>query len=264
MITHATGQLHDVTVTGFALAILAIAALLVVSGCQQMADSPTRTVAYDAITQPAPYGLQTGLPARATKTPATFQPTRTTLVVMTALSDPVVTSPFSFPTRQPTVSTSLAQDCTAVFPIESIEAIRFGQTTTTQLEAAFGHADSVSGRPTTYRFVARDCVLRVSIQGATAMEAELPAYGSLNWLLDRYGAPAAVGISEGNLVLLMPGQTVLLYPEQGVIATFNALPDDLTRAAAIAVFYARPTYEVERQIARLNLLVVDNWVPPLR
>lgn len=253
---------------GLVLAMLVIAAILLLPGLRQPSGTATgslsQTASQTLSTQALAYGLQTGLPARATKTPAALDSPQTALIVPTAQASPVVTSPFSFPTGAPADSTTSAPDCTAVFPIESIEAIRFGQTTTAQLEAAFGHAVSVGGRTPTYRFEARGCVLAVSTDGTIAQEAELSAYGTLDWLLDRYGTPAAVGISEGNLVLMIPGQTVLLYPEQGLIATFDALPDDLTRETPIAVLYARLSYAAERQITRLKLAVVDDWVQPLR
>ncbi len=253
---------------GITLTILVIAAILMLSGSRQSSGTATGTLSQtDSLslsTQALSYGLQTGLPARATKTPVASDSPHTALIVPTAQASPVVTSPFSFPTGAPADSTTSAADCTAVFPVESIEAIRFGQTTTAQLEAAFGHAVSVGGRPPTYRFEASGCVLAVSTDCTIAQEAELSAYGTLDWLLDRYGPPTVVGISEGNLVLMIPGQAVLLYPEQGLIATFDALPDDLTRETPLAVLYARPSYEASRQITRLKLAVVDDWVPPLR
>ncbi len=215
-------------------------------------------------TQSAGFGLQTGLPGRATRTPAAPDATvPAPPQPPTALATPLVTSPFRFPTPTPT-QPAAGNTCTAVFPIESIEAIRFGETTTIQLEAAFGRADSVGGRPTTYRFVEQGCELRVSIGMQTAMEVELAPYGSLDWLLARYGPPDAAGISQGNLVLLMPGQTVLLYPDRGVIATFDGLPGELMRASPVGTLYVRPPYETTQQIARLNLTVVENWNSPLR
>ena len=171
------------------------------------------------------------------------------------------TSPFQFPTSTPHDATPTA-DCTQVFPIESVEAIHFGQTTTAQLEAAFGPPASVGGRPTTYRFRAQGCALEVSVGFREAQEAVLHDYGTLGWLLARYGEPDAVGISEGNLVLLIPGRAVLLYPDRGVIAIFDVLPDELTRATPIGELRFRAPYEVEKEIARLKLAPVETWQPP--
>ena len=157
-----------------------------------------------------------------------------------------------------------AADCRRVLPIESVETIHFGQTTTAQLQAAFGAPASVHGRPPTYRFVAEGCVLEVSVGFREAQEAILYDYGTLGWLLARYGQPAAVGISEGNLVLLLAGRAVLLYPERGVIAVFDALPTELTRTTPISALHFRAPYEVEKQVARLKLATVEAWQPPLR
>lgn len=171
---------------------------------------------------------------------------------------PLVTSPFNFPTPGP--SSTPSRDCTTVFPLDSIEAIDFAHTTLPQLEAAFGQAISQGGRPTRYRFESEGCTMLVSIMG---QEAELPGYGTLDLLLERYGPPAAAGLSEGNLALVMVGYSVLFYPEQGMIALFDAPPDDLTRDTPVYTLFVRPPYEVEAQLRRLNVRPVD-WLPPLR
>lgn len=262
--THTKHHTARRTPIGLITSIGVLVTVIAVLGACSILPSLRPASTHTESTQPAGFGLQTGLPGRATRTPNTSNASDPAPPQLpTALATPLVTSPFSFPTRTPTQSVG-GNNCTTIFPIESIEAIRFGETTTTQLEAAFGRADSVGGRPTTYRFVEQGCVLRVSIGMQTAMEAELAPYGSLDWLLTRYGPPDAVGISQGNLVLLMPGQTVLLYPAQGLIATFDGLPDELTRASPINTLYVRPAYETAKQIARLNLAVIDNWNAPLR
>ena len=80
----------------------------------------------------------TELPGRATPTlPA----------APTALPAPQVTSPFTLPTPLPTHSPTPARDCTAIFPLENVEAIALGQTTLVQLQAAFGRAVRERGRP---------------------------------------------------------------------------------------------------------------------
>jgi hypothetical protein len=199
------------------------------------------------------------LPARATTTPSSGTP----FVVPTAPLTPLGTSPFTFPTFPPSLSPTPSRDCTAVFPIDSVEAIEFGKTTITQLEAAFGRATSVGGRPTRFRFEERGCILRVTIGFQEALEAELPNYGTLGLLLDRYGPPAAVGVSQGNLTLLTVGNAILLYPEQGVVAIFDLEPDELTLDTPVSTLNFRPPYEVDQQVRRLNLRPVE-WQPPLR
>jgi hypothetical protein len=213
-------------------------------------DSPT------AVSQP---GSPVALPARATSTPSGGTP----WVVPTAPLTPRGTSPFVFPTFPPTISATPSRDCTAVFPLDSVEAIQFGTTTIPQLEAAFGHAAYVGGRPTRFRFEDHGCVLRVTIGFQEALEAELANYGTLGLLIDRYGPPAAVGISQGNLTLLFVGNAVLLYPEQGIVAIFDVEPDALTLDTPVSALNFRPPYEVSQQIRRLNLRPVE-WQPPLR
>ena len=231
--------------------------------CGLWACSPLRTPENTpTLTATAP--LTPPLPARPTATPNPHATPLGALLASPATPlTPFGTSPFQFPTSTPADATPAA-DCTQVFPIESVEAIHFGQTTTAQLEAAFGPPTSVGGRPTTYRFRAQGCALEVSIGFREAQEAVLHDYGTLGWLLARYGEPEAVGVSEGNLVLLISGRAVLLYPERGVIAIFDAPPEELTRATPIGELHFRAPYEAEKQIARLKLAPVEAWQPPLR
>jgi hypothetical protein len=153
-------------------------------------------------------------------------------------------------------------DCSTVFPLDSVESINFGQTTIPQLEASFGHATRISGRPPRVRFDEAGCTLFITLGVQEALEAELDGYGTLQLLLDHYGPPAAAGISQGNLTLVMTGYTVLLYPEQGIIALFEVGPEELTPTTPVSTLYFRPVYEVESQVKRLNLARFD-WQPPL-
>jgi len=216
-------------------------------------------VSSDSLTSTSHPGSPVLLPARATSTPSGGTP----LVVPTAPLTPQVTSPFVFPTFPPPLSATPSRDCTAVFPLESVEAIRFGTTTIPQLEAAFGHAAYVGGRPTRFRFEDRGCTLRVTIGFQEALEAELTNYGTLGLLLDRYGPPTAVGVSQGNLTLLTIGNAVLLYPDRGITAIFDVRPDELSLDTPVNTLDFRPPYQVSRQIRRLNLQPVE-WQPPLR
>jgi hypothetical protein len=210
--------------------------------------------------EPAPWPVPTGLPGRDTATPARVTPFIRPTIAIT----PLVTSPFTLPTRPPEISPTPASDCTPVFPIESVERIAFGETTVTQLESTFGRADFPSGRPPRLRFEDGGCVLIVTLGVQEALEAELVNYGSLGLLLDRYGPPQAVGISQGNLTLLTIGNAVLLYPDQGVIAIFDAGPDAISRTTPIGQLIFRPPYTADKQMTRLNLQPVEDWIPPLR
>jgi hypothetical protein len=217
-------------------------------------------MAVSAATAALPTGVGFGgLPGRSTVTPANETP----FALPTAPRTPVVTSPLAFPTPTPERSPTPARLCSTVFPIESVEAIRFGVTTLAQLEAAFGTATYQSGRPTRFRFEDEGCVLLVTIGVYEALAAELWAYGTLDLLLERYGPPAGVGVSQGNLTLLMVGNAVLLYPDAGIIAVFDAAPGDLTRATPISSLQFRPSYDLDAQFRRLNARAVD-WQPPLR
>lgn len=198
------------------------------------------------------------LPGRSTETPSPVTPT----VEPTAQGTPVVTSPFVFPTSLPSISPTPLHDCMTVFPLDSVEAINFGQTTLSQLEASFGHATRMSGRPPRLRFDDQGCSLFVTLGTQEAEEAELDSYGTLQFLLDRYGPPEAVGITQGNLTMLLIGYAVLLYPEKGVIAIFDVDPETLTLTTPVTELHLRSPYQVDRQVKRFNLLLVD-WQPPL-
>ena len=215
-----------------------------------------------SVTAPAPG--PTGLPGRDTATPARVTPPVTLPLHPTIVLTPLVTSPFTFPTTPPDVSPTPASNCTYVFPVESVERIDFGETTVAQLEATFGRAGFPSGRPPRLRFEDGGCTLFVTLGIQEALEAELVNYGSLGLLLDRYGPPEAVGISQGNLTLLTTGNAVLLYPDRGVIAIFDAGPDTISRATTIAQLIFRPPYTADQQITRLNLQPVEDWIAPLR
>jgi len=233
----------------------AIAALILLIVLRQ--DDLTR--AAQILRSPTP-AEPLGLPGRSTATPSDAVLTLPPTVLMT----PAVTSPFTYPTRPPDISPTPSDDCTSVFPIESVERIEPGETTIPQLEAAFGRADSRGGRPPRLRFEADGCTLLVTIGVQEALEAELVSYGSLGWLLDRYGQPDAVGISQGNLTLLSVDSAVLLYPDEGIIAIFEVSPDELDRDTPISQLIFRLPYTAEKQITRLNLLPVEDWQPPLR
>lgn len=199
---------------------------------------------------------QPNLPGRSTPTPDTF-------AAPTVVLTPLVTSPFTFPTSPPDISPTPSQDCTGVFPIESVEAIDFGRTTIPQLEASFGHPVYQGGRPMRFRYEDKGCILLVIMGVAEAQEAELLTYGTLDFVLERYGSPTAVGVSEGNLTLPMIGNAVLLYPELGIIAIFDVSPDALTRSTPVSTLYFRAPFEVEQQMTRLNLSPAE-WQSPLR
>jgi hypothetical protein len=143
-----------------------------------------------------------------------------------------------------------------------VESVKLGITTITQLEASFGRAKYQSGRAPRFRFEEGGCVLIVTVGIDEALEIELLYYGTLDLLLDRYGEPEAVGISQGNLTLLDIGNAVLLYPEVGIIAIFGVEPDDLVPTTPIVSLQFHLPYETEKQIRRLNLRPVDHWIPP--
>jgi len=197
------------------------------------------------------------LPARATVTPRPGTP----LAPPGAPATPFATSPFVFPTA---LAPTPARDCTLVFPLDSIERIRLGKTTLAQLQAAFGRPSSVSGRPTLYTFEDEGCTLSVQLGADEALIVEANDYGTLDLLLERYGPPDVVGSAQGNLTLLRFDVAVLLYADEGLVAIFDAPPDELTRQTPIATLQFRPPYTLDRQIRRLNLLPVEDWRPPLR
>lgn len=247
--------MRSVRLRALCLIGIAATALLLLVGLRQ----DDRTGAAQILRSPAPAGLA-GLPGRSTLTPSGTILTLPPTVLIT----PAVTSPFAFPTRPPEISLTPADDCTSVFPIESVERIELGETTIPQLEAAFGRADSRGGRPPRLRFEADGCTLLVTIGVQEALEAELVSYGSLGWLLDRYGPPDAVGISQGNLTLLNVDSAVLLYPDEGILAIFEPGPDDLDRDTPISQLIFRLPYTADKQMTRLHLLPVEGWQPPLR
>jgi len=226
-----------------ALAVCAASALAMLSaagGPSWAASEPTATL--DGA----------GLPGRATPV---------LVATPTALPTPQVTSPFSLPTSLPAHSPTPARDCTTVFPLENVEAIVLGQTTLVQLQAAFGRAVRERGRASYFRFEAGGCTLRALIGVQEVLEVELRDYGTLGALLAHYGAPAATGISQGNLTLRDIGHAVLLFPEQGVIATLAAAPDALALDTPVATLAFRPPFDAGKQLTRLNALPVA-WQPP--
>ncbi len=244
---------------GLAIAVTGLAALIARFGtgsADSAAPLVNQVASATATRRPFFDGL---LPGRATATPATPSPEVTPSATGTAAA----TSPFTFPTALPAVSPTPARDCTTVFPPDSLQAIEFGTTTIAQLEAAFGQADHVGGRPVRFRFSEEGCTLWITVGRDEALEAELNSYGTLDFLLERYGPPAAVGLSEGNLALPMVDYGILFYPEPGVIAFFAAEPGDLRRDSPVITLYLRPSYRVEDQLRRLNARAVD-WEPPLR
>lgn len=172
----------------------------------------------------------------------------------------VITSPFNFPTIS-SGSLTPRYDCTTIFPLANVEAIEFGTTTFQQLESVFGRGTAGSGRTTRFKFEAESCVLWITVADNTAQEVELVNYGALDLLLEHYGEPATVGISEGNLTLLDVGSAVMFYPEEGVIAIFAMEPAALTRSTPITQLFFRPSYQVEKQLARLNVLPTE-WQSP--
>lgn len=151
-----------------------------------------------------------------------------------------------------TISGTPAPDCTRIFPLENVEAVELGQTTLLQLQAAFGRARRDSGRANYFRFSAQGCVLRALIGVEEVLEVELHDYGTLDLLLQRYGVPAALGITQGNLTLLEIGYTVLLYPEDGVIAVLPVEPEALTPDTPLDRLIFRPPFATQKQLTRLN------------
>lgn len=205
-----------------------------------------------AALEPAATPEGTGLPGRATPI---------LVAAPTALPTPQVTSPFALPTSLPTHSPTPTRNCTTVFPLENVEAIVLGQTTLVQLQAAFGRAVRERGRASYFRFEAGGCVLRALIGVQEVLEVELRDYGTLGLLLAQYGEPAAIGVSQGNMTLRDIGHAVLLFPEQGSIATFAAAPDALTLDSPVTTLIFRPPFDASKQLTRLNALPVA-WQPP--
>ncbi len=240
--THATiaARIALVLSAGLIVAALGISLLPGLNMPVQAATTPART--------------DVGLPGR---TPASA----TTMPLPTAPITPRVTSPFVFPSPSPIASQPQARDCTAIFPPDNVEAIMWGQTTLSQLEAAFGHATRERGRANRFRFEAEGCVLRALVGVQETFEVELLDYGTLGWLLDRYGPPPATGISQGNLTLRDIGHAVLLYPEAGITAIFAEHLDALTLDMPVATLVLRPPFEAQKQLTRLNVRP-EVWIPP--
>ncbi|GAB4418201.1 MAG: hypothetical protein Kow00106_14150 [Anaerolineae bacterium] len=188
----------------------------------------TATFAFAPLTHaPSPL-LPQGLPGRVSPTPP---------LTMTGTPSPSVTPEW---------------DCTRVFPLENVEAVEPGQTTLLQLQAAFGRARRETGRANYFRFSAQGCDLRALIGVDEVLEIELRDYGTLDLLLERYGIPAAVGVSQGNLTLLEVGYAVLLYPERGAIAVLPVEPEALTPTTPIDRLIFRPPFAAQKQLTRLN------------
>ncbi|MBN1564405.1 MAG: hypothetical protein JXA10_11235 [Anaerolineae bacterium] len=269
-------QRKTTTITGvfvfIVFIVLGAALSVIVSGCSsgdKTGDSSATVTPLTPTPAQSVSALTGGLPGRPTDTPDsttnTPQADATAFILPTAPQTPVVTSPFTFPTSVTSSSTSsTAQDCTRLFPLESVAGIDFGVTTITQLEASFGRAKVQSGRAPRFRFEEGTCVLIVTVSVDTADDAELLHYGTLQLVLDQYGEPGGVGISQGNLTLLDVGNAVLLYPDAGIIAIFDVAPDDLTPTTPVASLQFRSPYEVDQQVRRLNLRPVENWtfMPP--
>jgi hypothetical protein len=198
------------------------------------------------------------LPERFTATPGSA----TARVFPTAPRTPSVTSPFRFPTSPPTISPTPSVACNDVFPLASVESITFGVTTITQLEASFGRARYQSGRAPRFRFEEGDCVMIVTVGVDEVLDAELLRYGTLNLLLESYGEPERVGVSQGNLTLLDIGHAVLLYPDMGIIAIFEVGIDTLAPDTPVYKLQFRPPYAAEKQAQRLNLRLIEDWTLP--
>lgn len=202
-----------------------------------------------AVNSPTPFPQ---LPGRPTPT---VRPTSTPSPVL------VITSPFIFPTSS-AISSTPVYDCSSIFPLENIEAIEFGRTTIQQLESTFGRGTYHTGRPVRFKFEEGGCTLFIEVGTNEAQEVELLNYGTLEMLLERYGRPVEVGISQGNLTLLAVDAAVLFYPEQGVIAVFDVSPDQLTLTTPISQLFFRLAYQVDKQLKRLNVQPVE-WQAPI-
>lgn len=219
----------------------------------------TAALVIGALWLPAESSRSAGSATATASTPTTPErPARAT-----ATPDPNATQAEPALASTPTLSPTPATECAAQFPIDSVEAIEPGRTTIAQVEASFGQADHVGGRPLQFRFYEGDCELRVMAGVNEALEVELIDYGTLGWLLERYGPPDTTAVTEGNLTQILPDVTVLLYPEEGILAELEALPEDLTRASLIDSLVFRPPFEIDEQLTRLNARAVD-WLPPLR
>jgi len=112
-----------------------------------------------------------------------------------------------------------------------------------------------------FKFEEGGCTLFVEMGTNEAQEVELLSYGTLEMLIERYGEPATVGISQGNLTLLTADVAVLFYPKQGAIAIFDVSPDFLTPTTPISHLFLRPAFEIDKQLKRLNVQPVE-WDAP--
>ena len=230
------------------ITLVASLMIVILAACLMLASAPLDPVLSAAIgtlqatsTMYAPGSL---LPGRSTPTPDTA------LATADAPYDAVM------PTAAPS-------DCTTAFPIETVEAIELGTTTSTQLRASFGQPVSVSGRPPRMRFEAGACVLLVTLGADEAEEVELQQYGTLGWVLDRYGSPDAAGIAQGNLTLPLADSAVLLYADEGLVVLFDRDLATLDRDTPVDSLFVRPAYTLDDQLRRLNIEKAD-WRPPIR
>ncbi len=211
------------------------------------------------------------LAASSTRTPSNEvplpgRPTATAGSVFTSRTPgPQVTSPFLFPTPVPEISSTPSQRCETVFPLSSLEAIEFDYATIAQLEAAFGQSRYVGGRPPQFRFEDGSCMMTATMGIEEVQQVELISYGSLGLLIDHYGSPAAAGMAEGNMTLPWTGSSVVLYPDEGIIAVFeDELLDELRLTTPISHLLFLAPYDLQKQLTRLNVTPDDNWQPPLR
>lgn len=223
------------------LTLVILVACLALASAQSNPVLPAASAALRATSTSAPGGL---LPGRSTPTPGA----------------PLATADA---THDAVDSTAAPDGCTAIFPIDAIDAIEFGTTTSTQLRASFGQPVSVSGRPPRLRFEAGDCVLLVTLGADEAEQVELQQYGTLGWVLDRYGPPDAAGIAKGNLTLPLAGSAVLLYANEGLTVLFDGDLSTLDRETPVDSFFVRPAYKLDDQLRRLNIEETE-WQPPVR
>lgn len=175
------------------------------------------------------------------------------------------------PTPQPATEEATAEAeatispeaCLAAFPFEVVQGIDFGRTTPTQLSAAFGTPVASGGRAPALRFEQRGCRLIVWLEGNTAQEAGLQAYGTLGWVVESFGPPDAAGVAQGNLALPLAGTAVLFYPDKGITVLFDADLADLRHETPVERLLLRAPYTLNRQARRLNV-ELEEWLPPLR
>jgi len=178
---------------------------------------------------------------------------------------PQVTSPFVFPTPRPELSPTPSERCETVFPLSSLEAIEFDYATIAQLEAAFGQSEYIGGRPIQFQFEDGSCIMTATMGIEEVQQVELISYGTLGLLIDHYGSPAAAGTAEGNLTFPWAGSSVVLYPEEGIIAVFEETAlDDLQLTTPISSLIFLAPYDLQKQLTRLKVTPDERWEPPLR